>query len=790
MKFKIPRLKLKKVKLPFSLSILKNRKVLLTLILVIVAMGGVFLYFKFKPKEVKKTVVLAKAEPSEGALERGDVALISVVSTETSDYTSAESAASFVGNLYKLSWKSGLDTMARAPVYVWLPIPSSYYFGEDTANVQAVELIDGMPYTLYGGQIRTKNGMNYLECVTYFPGMIGLTLTNSKRDYGLKLVKKSSNSSRNLIIVPGSNMNFVGNIPGTGENVWAQNFPNYNVYVFNYPLVNSRSLSTTAKMISYFSKSGVVSYVKYMAKTLADLMNTVVGENYIVAQGVGGLIARDAVQDEKAQVKEVILFDTPNSGTTFASSYMLSNLYNAGTLFTSREMAVPVRTVNYVMNLSVSYLRLLNFFAQDMAPHSDFLEKLNSLKIPSNVKFVSIVGTKPNVKIQTSTKMEQFFPQLVDGKGDGVVSVKSALSFGDKKYEFPYSFYDIFIHKDVQSLLEDLLSSSVSSSRVSFTPDEFKETKTSTVATKTVTVRKKSHVYLPSGDYLLRKPQKGLFLKEVYYVKIPQASKISGSDGGVYLVSSNAAYYLSIGGYQPVYRGRILFSNVYKNTMYVVTPALQVLEFNGRLSKLKTTLPSLNYEDVFVTKKNVYALVKNATSTAFINLTDSSTLLKVPGQSAYLRYFPSLNDFVIVTDNYLAVYNLTAKVGTFFEKISSVMKAIGFKKDQSLTVNSVYLKDGLLYVLSSNYVLIAIDTKTHNCQIIGNQDVGNVKLVSYKNVLVVVGENTLNFYDTKNRVRIPIYQKSQGIIDATNWNGMLLLLCEKGGRYEIDGYQE
>ncbi len=788
MKFKIPKMNFKKVKIPFSFGFFKNKKVIIPALIGILIVVGIIVYFKTRPLKVKKPAVLAQVEVSAGALERGDRAIMSVVATQTSAYTSAESAASFVGTLYKLSWKSGLDTMARAPVYVWLPIPSNYYFGENTANVQAVELIDGMPYTLYGGQIRTKNGMNYLECITYFPGTIGLTLTNTKHEYGLKLLKKST-TSKNLIIIPGSNMNFVGNIPGTSENIWARNFPNYNVYVFNYPLVSSRSLSTTAKMVNYFSKIGVESYVKYTAKTLADLLNTVIGENYIVAQGVGGLIARDAVESEKVQAKEVILFNTPNSGTSFASSYMLSSLYNAGNVFMSREMSAPTKTVNYVMNLSISYLRLLNFFAPDMAPHCDFLERLNSMEVPSNVRFVSIAGTKPNVAIQASKKLENFFPQLVSGKGDGVVSVKSALSFGKEKYTFPYSFYDIFVHKDVQALLEKLLNSSISSATVTFAPDKFKETKVSTVATKAVRL-KKSHVYLPSGDYLLKKPQKGQFLREVYYVKIPQAFKIMGSDMGVYMVSSNSAYFLSIGGYQKIYRGRILFSNVYGNSMYLVTSAMQVLEFHGRLSRFQTTLPRKDYKDVFATGKNVYALVASATSLAFVDVTDSATLLNLPGTNGYMRYFPNLNDFAIVTDKYVALYNLTLHVGTFFEKLDSIMKSIGFKKDQSLIVSSLYVKDGLLYVLSSNYILVAVDMNTHKCQIIGNQDVGNVKLVSYDHTLAVVGESTLNFYDTKNRVRIPFYQKNTGVIDATNWNGMLLLLCKKGGKYEIDGYQE
>lgn len=785
---KIPKLK---IKMPFLSKInLKNKFVLISMAGIALIVVGIVVYFLIKPKAPKQAAILpAEVQVTSGALQRGDEAVITPLTTATSDYVSAQVAASFVGNIYRLSWKSGLETMARLPVHVWLPIPRDYYFGENTANVQAVELIDGMPYTLYGGQVRTRNGTNYLECITYFPGILGLVLTSAKSEYGIKLIRKVSDSSPNLIIIPGSNTNFIGNIPGTGQNIWAQDFPNYNIYIFTYPLVNSRSLSTTEKIMNYFRKTGSTSYVKYTAQTLADLLNTVKGDNYIIAQGIGGLIARQAIQNQNVQAKKVILFDTPNNGTTFASSYMLSNLYNAGVVFTSREFSLPQKSVNYIMNMSISYLRLLNFFAQDVEPNSPLIRELNSKKVPSDVTFISIAGTKPNVMLQTSKEMEEVFPQLVPKKGDGVVSLKSALSFGNKKYEFPYSFSDIFAHTDVQNLVKSLLNSGNSVSKEKFSNDKFKETKVSTSSTKTVQIVKpRTTIYLSKGDYFLRKPSKGEFLVKNYYTSVPKVSKIMGTENGVYMVSSDKIYFMSIGGYQPIYKGKVSFTNVYKGKMYLVTSVGQVLEFNGKSSTLKTTLPSEDYQSIFVTDKDIYALINTATATVFKDLTSHSNLLTIPGKNATLRYFPSSNEFVIVTDKYVSLYNNTAHVGTFFEKISSIMKEIGFKSNQSLKIDSVYVKGDLLYLLSSNYVLIAVDMQSHKAQIIGDQDVGNLKLISFGDVLIVVGERTLNFYDMKNRVRIPIYQLNSGMIDATIWNNTILLLCDKEGKYEIEGY--
>ncbi len=781
-------------KVGFVGKFFKNKKILIVTIVIIGVAVGTF--FLIRPRKKASQLVLpADVQASEGALQRGDSVSISAISSSTTDYTVAEVASSFIGHLYKVSWKSGLKIMARSPIYVWVPIPSNYYFGENTANVESVETINGMPYVLYGSQIRTKNNSHYLESIMYFPGVVGLHLIQGNSTYGLRLVKKAGDNFPNLVIVPGSNMNFAGNIPGTDQNIWARNFPNYNVYVFSYPLTSSKSLSTTAKIMDFFKKKGVNSYTEYTGKTLADLLTTVKGDTYVIAQGIGGLATRYALQSQKElkNVKKVVLFDTPNEGTTFASAYTLSNLYNAGNDFLSRKLTVPLKTANYILSISTSYLRLLNFFAKDLEPDSSLISYLNSTSPSTDTVFISITGTKPNVSIESSKKLEEFFPQFVNGKGDGVISVKSALSFGEAKYKFPYSFYDIFAHQDVQNFLRNLLEAKALPNQTDFTSDKFKETRASTSTNEKATPVKvipKSRKYLSSGDYFLKKPLRGQYFSESYYVDTPKVSKIMGIPNGVYLISKHDVYFMSIGGYQPIYKGNISFSNVYGNHLYLVTEKHQVLEFSGKVSKLKCKIPRGDYQSVFATDKDIYALENKATSTSLVDLSKNSSLLSVPGKNAIMRFFPSKRQFVIVTDKYVAVYSLAEHVGIFFEKIDEVTKKVGFKPDQSIKVNSVYVNENMVYLLSSNYVLIATDMKTHDAQIIGNGDIGNLKLLSYGNVLVVVGESTLNFYDMANRVRVPIYQKTPETLSAVNWGNSILLLCKEEGRYKIEKYEK
>ncbi len=782
----------------FLKKTIKNKKILIGIVVILCFVIAFYVYNAHRSKTGKSVTILAEVHAAKGVLDPGDEVTVSLVASRTSAYTEAETAASFVGNLYKIAWKSGLKTMTRAPVEVWIPIPSKYYFGDDSSNLNAIEIVNGMPYPFYGGQIRTKNGIRYLEVLTYFPGIVGITLKQNDSNYGFKLIRKVSDNSPNLVIIPGSNINFAGNISGIDQNVWAQNFPNCNVYVFSYLLTSTRSLSYTAKIINYFQKTGVDSYTQYIGKTIADLLATLKGKTYIIAQGIGGLIARYAVQSnsELKGVKKVVLFDTPNSGTSFASPYMLSNLYNAGGDFVSRKFSLKSETFEYAINISTSYLRLLNFFAKDISLNSAFLSRLNDTPKPTATVFLSIVGTKPNIPIH-SEEMKSYFPQLIDGEGDGIVPVKSALYFGDIKLKFPYSFYDIFTHQDVQKALKKFINSEVTSSKTIFKPDVFVEKKSSSnstvntrVSTPTIpTTTLRSYKYLSDGDYLIKPASNGKYFSQYYSVFVPQTEKVLAGSEGIYLLSNNSVYFLSFGGHQLVYNGRIEFSNTYDDHLYIVTNSMQVLEFTGSVSRLKCKLPFDDYQSVFVTDRNIYALENGATSTLLKNVGNKETLLKIPGKHSIMRYIPSDKSFIIVSDSYVAVYSVKNHVGVFFEKMEEIIKKAGFKSDQSLPIKSAYMKDNLIYLLSSNYVLLAVDMKTHGVQVIGNADIGNLKLILYKNLLVVVGVRTLNIYDTLNRIKVPVYQRISKTVDAIVWNGTIFLLHDKGGRYELERYK-
>ncbi len=281
-----------------------------------------------------------------GTFDPGNYPVISPITKDSTQYTNLTAISSFVGTPYMLKWKSGTNSMTRSPVIISLPIPSEYYLGLNQSNLEAFEVFqDGTVQSLYGGQISEINGKPYLTAMTYFPGIIALRLKTYNVSYGLIPLNKVSNLQSNIVIVPGENANFSGILPNFSFNFWVQDFPNYNVYLFSYPLTTYRDSSFTSQMMAYFGSSGYDSYTQYVGNLLSSLLGTLQGKTYIFAQGIGGLISRYAVESNPSvgNVKKVILFDTPNEGTNLASAYTISNLYNAGDEFVSREFGYSQR---------------------------------------------------------------------------------------------------------------------------------------------------------------------------------------------------------------------------------------------------------------------------------------------------------------------------------------------------------------------------------------------------------------------------------------------------------------
>lgn len=776
-------------------QIFRQKKFLILSVLVIligiIAVVGYFLIVKPSHSNKEKIANLEVSLP-DGALNPGNSVISYALSPQSTQYTNLTAISSFVGTPYILKWKSGTDSMSRLPITVSVPIPSKYYLGTNDINIEIFEeMHGGNIQTLYGGEIEEINGKPYIAVLTYFPGIIAMRLKTSNVSYGLIALNKAPSSQPNLVVVPGENSNFSGNLPNFGINFWVKNFPDYNVYLFSYPLSSYRNYSFTSQMMSYFGTSGFDSYTQYVGSMLSNLLGTLDGKTYIVAQGIGGLIARYAVESvpTAGNVKKVVLFNTPNLGTSLASAYTISNFYNAGPDFLSKEFQISTNSINYILNSAITYLYAINFFAKDISPNSDFLKRLNEIPVPSDISFITIAGTNTGISLNDFGNLKSYFPEFVNGEGDGVVSTKSAIGFGTLKFEFPYSFSDIFIHSDVMATLTKILSAT--STSIAFKSDNLPQaTQSASANTSQISTRTMTYKYLSSGDYIIKSASPGTFIRKIYSVPVSKAQKIEPVSGGIYLVSSDTVYYLSLGGKSIVYSGDVRFSNVYSDSFYVVTNNWQILKFDGFSSTLEGTIANRKYRNVFIAKNKIYTLTEDSTSTTlFLN---GKALVTIPGLNGNMWYDRPSDSFIITTDTYISVYDLKSMVGTFFESVKDLMDKIGMESGKSLLpFTSALINDKTLYLLSSNYMLMAIDLNTKGAQLIGNYNIGNEKLVLYNGFMIVVGSDDLNFYDIVNRVKIPVYQNTNSkLMDASSYGTNFYLLALKGGIYELETYQK
>lgn len=759
-------------------------------VVIIVLVGTYFLFSSFRAEN--KKVENVEISFQNGTFDPGNYPIVYPLTKDSTQYVNLTAISSFVGTPYVLKWKSGTNSMTRAPVVLSIPIPSNYYLGASQSNLEAFEVLpNGAVQSLYGGQISEINNRPYLTALTYFPGIVALRLRTYNVTYGLIPLSKISNLQDNIVIVPGENANFSGILPNFSFNFWVQNFPNYNIYLFSYPLSTYRDFSFTSQMMSYFGSSGYDSYTQYVGNLLSNLLNTLQGKTYIFAQGIGGLISRYAVESNPSagNVKKVILFNTPNNGTSLASAYTISNLYNAGDEFVSQKFQLPVSSVNYILSTAISYLYSVNFFARDLSPNSAFLQRLSKMSVPAGISFITIAGTNPGISNRNFGDLTSTFPELITNEGDGFVSLKSQMAFGNQKFVFPYSFSDIFIHNNVLKLISDLISTSTSST-LTFRSDTFPQTIQSTkTKISTASTRIMTYKYLSEGDYIVKSASEGVFVKKIYSVRVPAASKLEMASQGTYLISSDGVYYLSLGGSARIYSGDVRFSDLYNDDLYLITGNWQILRFNGASVTLEGTISNQAYRSVFVTSDHTYALLQNATSTALLD--NGKVIMSIPGINSHMWYMASSNSFVIISDSYISIYDLNTMSGTFFESVNDLTKKLDMKSDQTLLpFNSAFLSGQTLYLLSSNYVLLAIDTQKKSLQVIGNGNIGNEKILPYGNYFIVTGEHTLNFYDMINRVRVPIYQTlDSNIIDASTHSSYLYILSKKGGVYEVEVYQ-
>lgn len=240
-------------------------------------------------------------------------------------------------------------------------------------------------------------------------------------DYGLTCLANSEPSSHESIVV------FVHGFNSRPEDlkslVRETQQAGFRCVTFRYP--NDQSLTKSAR---------------FLAEELASLK----GRLAVVTHSMGGLIVREAIENpelDPGNVRQLIQITPPNHGTQLA------------------RFAVSMDVVEYLMSedrrqeSGFIYGSILDGLAEasdDMSPDSEFLQTLNSRPRHPDVQYTLVLGTDAPIDptafaatrrcvswlgnrwewvdtAKTTLKSHLTkFDELIDGRGDGIVSVRRA----------------------------------------------------------------------------------------------------------------------------------------------------------------------------------------------------------------------------------------------------------------------------------------------------------------------------------------------------------------------------
>ncbi|MGY4687133.1 esterase/lipase family protein [Petrotoga sp. DB-2] len=419
---------------------------------------------------------------------------IKVLDRSSSEYQELINYKNFYGEIYKITFSDESNESSILPITVRYRIPKDNYFGDNFVNFSLAYITQEDPPVISefsGEKIVKIEDEYYIEAQTFQitkVNYIGLVIESPQESSsGLKVIKESPPTLEpDIILIPGTDLNFLGkvmNIPENGypQSFWSSLFPNRTIWSYNYPLTSTRSKNYNDSFVSFVERTGINSYIEFEGRRLAQELSRFPNKKFdIIAHGIGGLIARYALESSQTiqNVENLVLISTPNKGSNLANPLFFNLLFGKNTEILSQYFNVEDSAILKITLQISSYLDQINSYYEDLIPDSEFLNKLDSFGIRNDIRYLSVIGNNPEIEEDLSNKyISRLYPEFVQGKGDGIVSVDSANLEGiEKTYYSKKSFYEIYNDPDVLKEIVNFLEESVPSYLVEpFKDDNFVE---------------------------------------------------------------------------------------------------------------------------------------------------------------------------------------------------------------------------------------------------------------------------------------------------------------------------
>ena len=400
-------------------------------------------------------------------------------------YNQFKQLGNFYGDIYELSPNDGRNDLALDPMTYTYKIPNEFYFGDEYNNVELlyIEKKENPVVKVFSGGeiIQNDNNQPILRAKGFHGSLVGLRVNNPvKQTLGLKkIIEKPDTLKPDLLLVPGIDINFQGFLPNTisnvnpqGNNLWEVTFKDRSIWVYDYPLTETRSANYVREAKNFFSDISKTSYIRLEAEKLANSLLESEQEYDIIAHGIGGIIARYAIENYPiTNIRKIVLISVPNTGTNIVNPSFLNLLYGKDTQVLSQIYGLDADTIRYLARNNLGYLENVNVFYTDILPYAEVIKTLET-SIRKDISYFFIGGSQPDFEADLEdSQFAKFYPENTSGKGDGVVSVFSAIypSLEEAQNQkenilskiVPYSFFDIFIQQQTLQLVNAFLEEGI-----------------------------------------------------------------------------------------------------------------------------------------------------------------------------------------------------------------------------------------------------------------------------------------------------------------------------------------
>jgi len=819
-------------------------------ILVLASISVIVVLFLFMTLNKKRQVVIKGSNQTpvninrlqvivpDGAFPSSKKFVIKEISKSSEIYNYAVENEDFVSDMYEVFPEDGKEELALLPLTLRYIVPAQYYLGDNFYNLSLgyLDKDSKIARNFYGSEI-VKDGNNiYVEAKTFHTSIIGLIAKRPVNEsFGLKkLIDKPENYKPYILIVPGIDENFSGSIPNTysdsqpsGRNFWEVLFPDRSIWVYKYPLKDSRPNIYVEAARNFFKNFGRTDYVVYEAKRLSTELKRIPFKFDIIAHGIGGLIVRYAIESDPTikNVRKVVLISTPNLGTNLANPVYLNTLYGKADNALAKIYDVDVDSITYIKNITTDYLEKVNVFWESIKPGSKTLEELNSFGIREDIGYLAICGTSTNFPINIeNSELSKFYPEFVEKIGDGIVTLNSATLNGKFKFKsFNYSFHELYFQKDVLETIKNYLEDVKPPEKYTFKDDKFLEKlpnnkerteffSTPTVSktpseTKTVPSEKLERIRSKGSNYIQvvslknsdRKMQR-FYPNISELIRLPKNTKklfyLSGSifflcDDQLLLYESTKKEIRKISDVPSS-----SFANIWKNYLIVYSNSqIKKYDKEGNLISKKNVFftGANNLLDLFMTSNRYYVLIKDVHGIIFKVFDERSQMLfseKIEGIEAHFKYSPKYNQLFVVSNDEIRCYEIPDNREMFIKTENSFRKYASISKERRLEFSDVERIGEWLIVLTKEYEIFANNLLNGKVLNLGFGDVGSNRLLfDGISKIHIFGEKTINFLNLRQQTieREEKYVKfdEQTIVDAAFGNGKLYLIVESTGEKEL-----